>query len=485
MPEVIDFNTLFQFQPKQKEILRWIGKKSKIVYGGARGGGKTAAAVAIAILCCLQYPGLRVVIIRKSLDELRYQVIDNELLAKYDGKGLFTYNRTDKTAYFPNGSVIYLRSIEHASDVNKEQGIERGLYILDEGNQFEESVIRRLFGSLRAFNVKGWKPTMIITANPGGACDDYIKKYWINPWRYDYHESVYDEWTPDELKTKDEYIFIPAKVYDNAYATEDYVQELRSLPEDLRRAWLEGDWDSFQGQFFPEFKQQVHVCEPFDIPEDWQRWRGIDLGYGKHPSVCLFAAQSPETGAVYIYNEVATKGYVPEFIELIKNPSGDDDFVYTMFDPNSMKGRRGTSIEHEDPATMFQRGGIHVTAADNHRDNGWRNVKAWMHYDGNTPPKLYVFHHCLGLIDTIPKQKYVDGKHDLDTRGQDDYVDALRYILSKLPYGHIMEVDGQTREDRQTFGFARDRRSNLTPWYEDQDDLVEIEGIQTSIFAVY
>ena len=45
-----------------------------------------------------------------------------------------------------------------------------------------------------------------------------------------------------------------------------YEANLLALPEMQRRQLLEGDWAVADGAAFPEFKQSVHVCEPFDIP---------------------------------------------------------------------------------------------------------------------------------------------------------------------------------------------------------------------------
>ena len=48
------------------------------------------------------------------------------------------------------------------------------------------------------------------------------------------------------------------------------------MPEKLRQAYLEGNWDVFEGQFFSEFDRDVHVVEPFSIPQSWFKFRSID-----------------------------------------------------------------------------------------------------------------------------------------------------------------------------------------------------------------
>ena len=474
----INISELIQFSGKQQEVFDYIGKRSYIVAGGARGGGKTYLVVAIAVLCAILFPGLRIMIIRKSLDELRQQIIENELLKRYFPGKLFTWRETKKSAYFANKSVIYFRSIEEDTDVSKLQGIEIGLLILDEGNQLSENAIRRLLGSLRDFGDSGFKPTMIMTCNPGGVCDGFLKRYWVMP--------DYAKWEQKELIKKDEYAYVPFGVYDNPHATQDYIDYLETLPQDLRAQWLLGAWDVMSGAFFSEWDPRVHiVSEPFEIPSDWVRWRAVDLGYGVHPSVCLFAAQDPVSGVVYIYDEVSTKDTTDIFIDMILAASGDADFAATYFDPNSMKSRRGETADALSPAVMFEQAGIYVQPAINERVNGWINVKTYLADNPpSKPAKLKIFPHCMGLIETIPLQRYSNNKPDLNTRGQDDYVDALRYLLSHIPYGSTINADGTIDKEEKELGADRDRYAFLQG-PQTQSSYVEYEGLVVSRYAIY
>lgn len=474
----INISELIKFSGKQQEVFDFIGKKSYIVAGGARGGGKTYLVVAIAVLCAILFPGLRIMIIRKSLDELRQQIIENELLKRYFPGKLFTWRETKKSAYFANKSVIYFRSIEEDTDVSKLQGIEIGLLILDEGNQLSENAIRRLLGSLRDFGDSGFKPTMIMTCNPGGVCDGFLKRYWVMP--------DYAKWEQKELIKKDEYAYVPFGVYDNPHATQDYIDYLETLPADLRAQWLLGAWDVMSGAFFSEWDPRVHiVSEPFEIPADWVRWRAVDLGYGVHPSVCLFAAQDPVSGVVYIYDEVSTKDTTDIFIDMILAASGDADFAATFFDPNSMKSRRGETADALSPAVMFEQAGIYVQPAINERVNGWINVKTYLADNPpSKPAKLKIFPHCMGLIETIPLQRYSNNKPDLNTRGQDDYVDALRYLLSHIPYGSTINADGTIDKEEKELGADKDRYAFLQG-AQTQSNYVEFEELVVSRYAIY
>lgn len=479
----INISEIIKFSPKQDEVFKLIGKSSYIVAGGARGGGKTYLVVAAAVLCALVYEGVRIVIIRKSLDELRQQILDNELLKKYHPGTLFKWRETKKTAYFANGSIIYFRSIEdERRDVPKVQGIEFGMVIFDEGNQLSEDAIRKILGSLRNFGGTALKPTMIMTCNPGGMCDDYVMRYWEDP--------DYSRWRPEELAMKDEYAFVPFNVYDNPHADPGYVRYLETLPDDIRDQWLYGRWGIASGAFFPEFHRSIHVLreeELFAIPDDWTRFGSVDLGYGTHDSVCLLAAQDPKTGTVYVYDEIATTDTTEIFIDLILNAVGGVEIVPFFFDPNSLKSRRGETSDSLSPGQMFELAGLPVQPANNERVNGWINVKTYMTHRPDRPTKLKIFPHCTGLIESIPLQRYHNGKNDLNTKGKDDFVDALRYLLSHIPYGATIYSDGTIEKpDEKSLDTDRDRypysRSSRRP---DLDEEVEYEGLRVSRYAIF
>jgi hypothetical protein len=104
--------------------------------------------------------------------------------------------------------------------------------------------------------------------------------------------------------------FIPAKVFDNQFLMKDnpgYIKNLMQLPENERKALLDGSWDIFDDQAFPMFSRSVHVVDPFPIPRHWKRWRSVDNGYND-PFAWYWNAVD-EFGTIYTYREYAR---VPE-----------------------------------------------------------------------------------------------------------------------------------------------------------------------------
>ena len=114
-------------------------------------------------------------------------------------------------------------------------------------------------------------------------------------------------------------IFIPSTVFDNAALLENdpgYLGTLAALPEAEKKALLYGDWDSFTGQVFTEWKNDpahyddqrwTHVIRPFRIPGHWKIWRGYDFGYSKPFSWGVCGGRRgqalPHPGAVRLHRD--------------------------------------------------------------------------------------------------------------------------------------------------------------------------------------
>ncbi len=423
--KITDF---FKPHPKQKEVLKYVGKGYNIFYGGAKGGGKTDMCIFVAMLSVLQYPQLKVCIVRETYPELSKEII-LRILNTYPRK-IFKYkfDKRDKIMYFPNGSIITFLSIASPLEVHKLQGIEYQLMIIDEAPNLDEEVIRLAATNLRTSKHPDFIPTLLMTGNPIGKSSYYFRDYYAIP--------DYSVWSPEELENKDKYVFIQALLQDNPSVNYDeYSKRLITLPAGLRDALLYGIWGGGEGMFFDEWDYNKHTCESFDIPPHWVRKCGFDIGWSnKHPSVALWATQDPETKTVYIYREYIGIGVTEQYAEDMIRLEQGEIVAETYCDPSMfLKGRPQYQNSIETDASIFIRKGKYVMPAINDRILGWRIVKQWLSIPENGEPKLKIFRDkCPYLIKTIPQQRYaMNGrkKDDLDTDGPDDAVDALRYLL--------------------------------------------------------
>jgi phage terminase large subunit len=394
-------------------------QKKYIAYGGARGGGKSWALRKKLVLLGLKYPGIVILLLRRSYPELR----ENHIVPMMeDLNGIATYRSTDKTIVFPNGSRILFGYCENEVDALRYQGNEYDVIAIDEATQFSEAVFTMLKASVRGVN--GYPKRMYLTCNPGGVGHEWVKRLFVDR---DFKET----------ENPDDYELIRATVFDNPVLMEmqpDYIENLNSLPDDLRRAWRDGDWDVFAGQFFPEFNRDIHVCEPFEIPDHWNRYRAFD--YGLDRLACLWFAISPD-GKAYLYRELnESELIVSEAAKKIKFLSEGEKYLSTFIPPDlwSRTKDSGKSI-----ADLFIDNGIYgILKAPNSRVDGWSNVKEWLKpkddFDGaKKTSSLQIFSNCIEIIKNIPKIQH-DAKNPCDCATEPHNIthnlDALRYFCA-------------------------------------------------------
>lgn len=385
---------------------------------------------------CLRYKNFTCCIIRKSAPEL-YRWFIPELLETVPNS-LFKWNEKRQSAHFyKTGARIDFLGLESDADMIKIKGIPYSMICIDEANAYAVYAIERARGSLRNAKCPDFTPTMILTGNPGEKSDLWFKRHFVNP------QPEY--WTEHDAKwNRDKFVFVPAKVRDNPNGTfvQQTIGELSSLNDVLRRQWLEGDWNTFSGQFFSEWDESIHVIEPRTVPRHWERKVCIDEGRGTRPTVVLWLTQNPDTQEIWVYRELASFSkptkLVEEIHELMQGQKEPEVVSHWIADTSMFASESASEEWKADcPAMIFLRNGIYLTRANKDRVNGWRIMRQWLDWkalpEGGIlrPPMIRIFDTCRHLIDTIPQQRYKGGttKDDLDTDLQDDAVDALRYGL--------------------------------------------------------
>ena len=113
--------------PKQDEFMR--SRTRYTAYGGARGGGKSEAVRTKAILLALNYPGIQILLVRRTYQ----QVVENHALALQKNlKGIAKFNKTDNVFTFVNGSRLILGYCDNEADVLRSQGPAEDWLFLEE-----------------------------------------------------------------------------------------------------------------------------------------------------------------------------------------------------------------------------------------------------------------------------------------------------------------------------------------------------------------
>lgn len=385
--------------------------------GGTRGPGKSHATLAQCGLDdCQRAPGLKVLFLRKvmksaaeSLEDLVYKVFH------YTPN---TFTQSAGRVDFPNGSRILIGGFNNEGDVDKYLGIEYDEIVVEEAPQLSENKINMIGGSLRSTR-PDWKARMYVTGNPDGIGLHWFKERLVIPARENRERFTY---------------FLQAYYRDNPFLGAEYIRYLEGLTGPLAAAWRDGDWDAFEGMAFPHWRNDLHVIEPFEIPEHWVRWRAVDWGFAA-PFCCLWIAKEPDTGRRYVYREAyqtqLTDSQQAQLI-LDMTPPGEK-IAFTYADP-AIWTRKVHKDQVFTTADTYRTAGVPLTKADNDRMNGKRKINQAL---GNLPdgrPALQIFRNCTNLIRTIPALP-LDKIHpeDIDTEAEDHAYDALRYGETNAP----------------------------------------------------
>ena len=445
--------TLTMPEPNEKQKLALEETHRYVGYGGARGGGKSWFVRWKAILLCLAYPGIKILITRKTYRELLNNHIV-PLLAMLHG--IAVYNKSDKVFKFPNGSSIWFGYCANDGDLGQYQGAEYDVWFADEAGQFLEKWIADIDVCIRGANP--FPKRTYFTLNPGGPSHGFFRRIFIDK-RY----------TEDEHP--EDYAFIQALVQDNKALMKmqpAYLRSLEKLPPKIRAAWLDGSWDVYEGQFFEDFfdrpdhyqdRQFTHVIEPFEIPNSWKIYRSFDWGYNK-PFSCGWWAVDYD-GVAYRILELygctktpneGVKWTPPQVFAEIHRIESEHRWlagknIIGIADPAIWDAETGESIA--DVAAKHQ---VFFTPGDNKRIPGWMQVHYRLAFDENGFPQMYVFSNCKAFIRTIPLLQYDDHKpEDLDTDGEDHVADEVRYFCMSRP---IKPVHAQIADTYQSTPMA-------------------------------
>ena len=419
--------------PKQAEFLS--AKAKYVAFGGARGGGKSWAVRAKALILAAYYPGIRTLIVRRTMNELLNNHIDR---LRALTAGIAKYNERDKALRFINGSTIHFSYCACDADLDRLQGQEFDVIFLDEATQLSEFQMRAITACMRGVNP--FPKRTYLTCNPGGQGHGYVKRLFIDR-RFEKGEKP------------DDYIFIQSLPTDNKALMEahpDYIDQLAALPPALRDAWLYGKWDVFAGQFFEEWRDDpdhyrdrilTHVIEPFDVPSDWNVYRSYDFGYNR-PFSCGWWAVDRD-GVIYRIAELYGCTGVPneglkwdphkQFAEIARiereHPYLAGRRIQGVADPAIWDASRGESVY--DAAC---RHGVYFTPGTNSRINGWMQMHYRLAFDSAGYPMMYVFNTCRDTLRTLPLLRFSDRMpEDLDTDGEDHIADEMRYFCMSRP----------------------------------------------------
>lgn len=481
-----------------------LNKVDWLLYGGAAGGGKSELLAYHVHELSMKYPGHRSLLIRTSLPELRRSLIIRTQVryAQLGAEAMLRSVDNVKAWWYDNGSIIEYGYCARDEDVGQFMSAEYDFIGFDEATQFTPYQMLMISGRLRTSKkmaASGVKTHVMFATNPGDRGHTFLYQMLVGPTQYGKFAVVYDVSNgfedppivrmvelPDDLDELAEIeidhdpnnhlviAFVPSTVVDNPYIDPTYKKHLSMLPETERRQKLLGDWDTFTGQYFSEFQRGIHVVPPFPIPDEWQKFRGIDFGTA-NPFCCLWGALDPSDNTMYIYREAYDKNVsAAEQARLIKKMSvnhsnREETISMTVGDPSMFSNTSGTGVS---VANIYNNNGVILQRAKNARIGGWQNVRRYMApspVDGVV--RLKIFDNCLNLLRTLPLMRHSSqNPEDLDTKDEDHAVDALRYLLACRPYEvhkksaklYKEGIDGRVQRYMEKLDRAGKKKQNKT-----------------------
>lgn len=437
-------NIIWQPQPKQAAFM--CRPEFEALYGGAAGGGKSDALLAEA-LRQVNYPDYRALILRKTVPQLR-ELIDRSYVIYKGACPAAKYDQTKHVWSFPSGAQIIFGHMQHSKDRLNYQGHQYAFIGFDELTHFTEQEYTYLFSRCRCAN-PNIRCYVRATANPGGIGHGWVKKRFITA--AEPLTPIKEEMTVDtpsgRITLSRDRVFVPSTVFDNKKLLDNdpsYLANLAALPEQEKNALLYGNWDSFEGQVFTEWRNSsehyrdgkwTHVIDEFKIPQYWTIIRCFDHGYTK-PYAVEYLAVSPDN-KIYICGElyggdgnVGLKQNPVEIAERIKAYEEQCFKGYNIVgvaDPAIFDRSRGDSV-----ADMLLKAPYRLSfnKGDNTRIAGKMQYHYRLAFDDNGECLMQVFKSCRHFIRTIPDLIY-SNKHpeDIDTDGEDHIYDAVRYGL--------------------------------------------------------
>lgn len=434
----IDVFARLEYTPTERQAEFHEAREFDCLLGGAAGGGKTKALVMDDLRDAMRYPGIRIGAFRRTYGELKESLLAELAQVGYARDLDATWNGTEYELRFANGSLIMYRYAENLQDATRRQGGQYQKLTFDERSLTAPEVVAFLESRLRSGRAE--IPVIGIRSgtNPGGPGHGSVKARYIEPTEYG-QKVVMDE----RGRTVR---FIPSKLADNPHVNPEYAADLKALPEKLRAAFLDGNWDVFAGMMFPELTRDRHAIDPISLPATWNRYVGVDWGYSK-PWAVIWAAVD-EDGRVWLYREIyATQVGEADQARRILDAEAEGERITARYADDAMWATRGDA---RPIAEIYAENGVHLEKAGKgagSRVIGWQRIHSYLKEGPACPhhrtlgwetcPMLHVFTTCADWwreMSALPHATKGDPE-DADTSAPDHLADGTRYLLLNLGGG--------------------------------------------------
>jgi hypothetical protein len=303
----------------------------EVLYGGARGGGKTSCLIAWLAMgnralprehpCHVSYlnhKAFRALVLRRDATDLKEFV--QEATAFFAHFGLIGGKAKDDPPIFKfaSGATIYTNHLKNEDAFEKYKGWSLHKVGIEELTLIDnERSYLKVLGSVRSV-IPDIKVQTFCTTNPDGSGSAWVRKRFVQVLGRD------GKVVPWGTTMRDPYsgltrVFLPAKLKDNPSLGADYRARLLIQDPKTRKAWLDGDWFALTGQYFSAFRpngphdgeqeaaRHVIKQDPSRLMSWWPRYIGCDWGF-KHNAAAYWLTNNQDDGRIHVYGELVRSG---------------------------------------------------------------------------------------------------------------------------------------------------------------------------------
>jgi len=321
------------------------------------------------------------------------------------------------------GGSIALRNLD---DPSKYLSSEFAAIAVDELTRNTKQVFDFLRSRLRWPGVT--RPKFIAATNPGNIGHDWVKKLWIT-----------GEFPPELEILRPQFSFTQSKAIDNPHLPETYYQNLLTLPAAMAKAYAEGSWDTFSGQYFTNWNEAAHVWDLNEIQfqRHWPRWISIDWGFQHHTSVhwhtqagVIEEDGKPARPLVVTYKEYVRSGLSERALAEEIVAVNDGDIIQSIYGGHDLwKADSPGKTKEQAMNEVFTAAGLPgMKRAKIDRVNGWRLMHLML-----DEGRWIITRNCKHAINAIPSAIFNEKLQNEDvvkkSTVEDDVLDDLRYGL--------------------------------------------------------
>lgn len=295
--------------PKQAHFISIPDSVFEGFFAGAKGPGKTDTLIMLDVIRGFtEHPKFKSITLRRNFTDLDQEIVIRQ--REWYAPAGATYNEQKRRWTWPSGAISQNGHADKEQDIRKYDTAEYNLVKWDEATHFLPFQYQYM-SFTRCRSSSPDLPAIVRSgSNPGNVGHSFFRKRFVDPYRPGGKILV-------DGRTGLKRIYIPAGPYDNPTLLKNdpaYIAKLESLPEAERRAAF-GDWYTFSGQVFGEWRLEPlpsepeiaqHLVKGFKIPFWWPKVIAVDWGYSAQ-TIVLWGAISPD-GRVYVYRRYACRG---------------------------------------------------------------------------------------------------------------------------------------------------------------------------------